>query len=215
MLKPKSEKISAESLPSLIKDSIRIDSGSFVINNTWVSFSGAIFRIRDYISSVVVGNRTRFFKDRGYAVYLLICIDPYEGIVVIEGRHVLFTTLKAIPQPESFNNLPLIGLILIQDNSMDLVYGFKPISNENIVFFSGTGNILDKNLEGVKGENCFISGETGQAGATGIMGVTGIRGIKGITGSPGHVPEAQSGNQGLQGMTGINWDIHVPFDALV
>ena len=146
MLKSKSEKVCAGATPLLSKDSVRISSGSFIIDNVWISFAGTIFKVTNYISSVVVGNRTRFFKDRNYAVYLLVCLDPNNGITVIEGKHVLFTTLKAVPPPESFSALPLIGLILIQDGTRDLVTGFKPVNDENLIYFSATGNIVDKDL---------------------------------------------------------------------
>jgi hypothetical protein len=215
MLKSKSEKVSAEALPVLSNDSIRINAGSFIINNTWISFNGAVFKVRDYIASVVVGNRTRFFKDRNYAVYLLICIDPNEGIIVVEGKHVLFTSIQAVPAPETFTALPLIGLILIQDNTLDLSYGFKPLSNENILFFSGSGNILDRNLKGILGNNSTVCGETGHYGETGIRNFKGETGFIGITGYPGYKPIAPSGERGLIGMTGINWDINIPFEVLI
>jgi hypothetical protein len=215
MLKQKSEKISAESIPILSNDAIRINAGSFVIDNAWINFSGTIFKIRDYITSVVVGNRTRFFKDRNYAVYLLICLDPNNGVTVLEGTHVLFTTLSAVPPPDTFTALPLIGLILVQDGTLDIIYGHKPVKNENIIFFSGTGNIADKNLKGIVGEDSIISGETGMIGITGLRGFKGYTGYVGGTGSSGPLVNAKLGDKGLKGMTGINWDIYIPFDVLV
>jgi hypothetical protein len=215
MLKSKSEKISASSIPILSDDSIRINSGSFVINNTWVSFSGTIFKVRDYIASVVVGNRTRFFKDRDYAVYLLICLDPNNGITVVEGNHVLFSTVSAVPPPITYSVLPLIGLILIQDGTLDIIYGYKPVCNENIVYFSGMGNIIDRNLKGIVGESRLTSGETGTAGETGYRGYKGFEGSFGITGCKGPPIISKVGEPGLRGMTGINWDIFIPFDVLI
>ncbi len=215
MLKPKSEKVTAGSIPSLSDDAIRINADSFIINNAWVSFSGTVFKIRDYISSVVVGNRTRFFKDRDYAVYLLICLDPNNGITVVEGTHVRFTTLSAVPPPASYSHLPLIGLILIQDGTRDVINGFKPVKNENIIYFSGVGNIDDRNLKGVTGANSHISGDTGMTGHTGLRGMMGITGVVGITGMTGPVVDPQKGHTGLRGMTGINWDIYVPFEVLL
>lgn len=215
MLKSKSEKICAGATPLLSKDSIRINSGSFIIDNVWISFIGTIFKVTDYISSVVVGNRTRFFKDRNYAVYLLICLDPNNGITVVEGKHVLFTTLKAVPSPESFSALPLIGLILIQDGTRDLVTGFKPVKDENLIYFSATGNIVDKNLKGISGEDSTIYGETGKRGETGIDGNQGAGGYQGVTGYIGPTIGLISGEPGLKGMTGINWDIYIPFEVLV
>jgi hypothetical protein len=215
MLKPKSEKISAGSIPILSDDAVRINAGSFIIDNSWISFSGAIFRVKDYITSVVVGNRTRFFKDRNYAVYLLICLDPNNGITVFEGNHVLFTTISAVPPPKIFSALPLIGLVLIQDGTIDIISGHKPIKDENIIFFSGTGNIADKNLKGIVGEDSKIFGETGMQGTTGLRGFRGYLGYIGVTGSSGPTVNARPGEMGLKGMTGINWDINIPFDVLV
>ena len=215
MLKPKSEKVSAGAVPTLSKDSVRINAGSFIIDNTWISFTGTIFKVKDYISSVVVGSRTRFFKDRNYAVYLLVCLDLNEGVTVIEGKHVLFTTLKAVPAPESFSALPLIGLILIQDGTRDLVYGFKPVKDENLIYFSATGNIIDKDVKGVVGEDSTTYGETGRRGETGIVGYRGITGRQGLTGYIGPTIGLVRGDTGLRGMTGINWDIYVPFDVLL
>lgn len=214
MLKTKSEKIYAEATPVLLYDAVRINAGSFIIDNAWVSFSGIIFKIRDYIASVVVGNRTRFFKDRNYAVYLLICLDPYNGVTVVEGKHVRFTTLASVPPPESFSYLPLIGLILIQDGTLDVIYGFKPIKNENIIYFSGSGNISEKDLKGIKGNGSVISGETGLTGVTGLRGYVGDKGLMGITGATGPSVSARVGETGIKGMTGINWDIYVPFEIL-
>ncbi len=215
MLKPKSEKISAGSVPVLSDDAIRINAGSFIIDNAWISFSGTVFKIRDYISSVVVGNRTRFFKDRDYAVYLLICLDPNNGVTVVEGTHVKFTTLSAVPPPKNFSYLPLIGLILIQDGTRDVIYGFKPIKDENIIYFSGTGNIDDKDLKGITGAASLISGVTGMVGYTGIRGLRGVTGHVGITGFQGPTVTPDNGTTGLMGMTGINWDIYVPFEELL
>lgn len=214
MLKPKSDKITAGSIPVYSDDSIRINAGSFVIDNTWISFKGAVIKIKDYISEVVVGERTRFFKDRNYSVYLLICLDINEGIKIIGGKHVKFSTLKAVPPPESFDSLPLIGLILVQDGTRDLVNGFKPITNENIIYFTGTGNVLDKDLKGISGDDSIISGETGFFGYTGINGLIGDDGITGNQGETGITPSGPTGEAGLKGMTGINWDIHVPFVIL-
>lgn len=215
MLKPKSEKISAGSIPVLSDDAVRINAGSFIIDNAWISFSGAVFKIRDYISKVVVGNRTRFFKDRNHAVYLLICLDPNNGITVSEGTHVKFTTLSAVPPPKTFSYLPLIGLILIQDGTRDVVYGFKPIKDENIIYFSGTGNIDDRNLKGITGVDSIISGETGITGYTGLRGFRGSTGYMGLMGHTGPIVFPRSGETGLKGMTGINWDIYVPFEVLL
>lgn len=215
MLTKKNEKIDAGCKPLLSKDAVRINSGSFVIDNKWVSFKGTIFNINNYISSVVVGNRTRFFKNRGYAVYLLICIDPNNGLLVSEGKQVPFSTLQAIPPPVSYTALPLIGILLIQDGTRDINYGYKPLKQENIYFFNGTGNVLDKDLKGIDGNDSIFLGETGFIGITGLIGQEGIVGDRGITGMVGPTLYVPPGEQGKQGMTGINWDIHVPFRVLI
>lgn len=215
MLKSKSEKISAGSIPILSDDAIRINAGSFIINNAWISFSGTVIKVRDYIASVVVGNRTRFFKDRNYAVYLLVCLDPNNGVTVIEGNHVLFTTLSAVPPPISYSALPLVGLILIQDGTLDIIYGYKPVKDENIIHFSGTGNIIDRDLKGIPGDDSIIAGETGITGETGFRGISGDTGYSGVTGHQGPAVVPKRGAMGLMGMTGINWDIYIPFEVLI
>jgi hypothetical protein len=215
MIKSKKEKINAGSIPVISSDSIRINPGSFVIDNTWLSFSGTVFKIKSYIKNVVVGNRTRFFKDRGYAVYLLICIDINDGIKIIEGTHVKFNTLGSVPPPQTYDALPLIGLILVQDGTRDVVNGFKPISDKNIIYFSGTGNIINKDLKGVTGCDNPHSGETGIIGDTGIGGETGFQGETGIIGVTGLIPTATQGMDGYQGITGMYWDIHVPLETLI
>lgn len=211
MLKSKDDKITAKTTPDFSSDSINIQAGSVIIDNKWVSYKGTIIKIRDYISSVVRGSRTRFFKDRGYAVYLMIGLDPEEGIKIAEGRHVKFSTLKAVPLPENFSFLPLIGVVLVQDGSRDLVNGFKPVNQENIFFFSGSGNVLDKNLKGVTGDDSLVYGETGLFGYTGLEGLEGDEGKIGLTGYPGPTEAADRGHTGAHGATGINWNIHIPF----
>jgi hypothetical protein len=215
MLVTKNEKINAGYKPELSEDAVVINAGSFVIDNQWVSFYGTVFKINTYISSVVVGNRTRFFKDRGYAVYLLVCLNPNNGIVIFEGKHVLFTTLQAVPPPTSYTAIPLIGVILIQDGTRDINYGYKPLKQENIIFYNGMGNVLNKNLKGVKGENSTIIGETGLVGVTGLLGQDGVQGDYGTTGAEGLSLYVPPGAEGPRGMTGINWDIYVPFEVLI
>jgi len=214
MLKPKSEKISAGSILNFSEDAIRINSESFIIDNAWVSFSGTIFKIREYIKNVVVGNRTRFFKDRNYAVYLLICLDLNDGIKVVEGTQVPFSSFKAVPPPQTYDALPLIGLILVQDGTIDLNYGFNPIENDNINYFSGSGNIIDHDVKGVRGDSNDTFGETGQTGVTGLKGFRGSLGETGLIGSQGPTEIGEIGELGLHGMTGINWDIQIQFDRI-
>jgi hypothetical protein len=207
----KDTKIKAGTTPNLSDDSVRINAGSFVIDNAWVDFSGTIFKVTDYITSVVIGNRTRFFKDRNYAVFLLVGLDPDQGIQVLEGTHVPFTTLQVVPAPTQYNFLPLVGVILRQDGTADLNFGYLPLKNENIVSFSGYGNILDKDLKGITGSDSTVLGDTGLPGCTGPLGPTGIPGAVGSTGMPGPTPPPPQGYTGLEGMTGVQWNINIPF----
>lgn len=214
MFKLKGSKINVKPLVEIENNAIRINGGSFVINNTWISFSGTIFKMTDYISSVLRGNRNRFFKDRNYAVCLLICIDPIDGITIVEGKQVLYISLNAVPIPE-YTTLPLVGVILVQDGSTDLNYGIKPIKSENLIVFNSLGNIIDKDKKGEKGIDCILNGVTGLQGKTGMQGSTGVIGFMGITGARGPSIIGPQGCTGLQGMTGINWDIYIPFDILI
>jgi hypothetical protein len=214
MIENKINKINVKSNIELSEDSVKINSKSFVIDNTWISFSGTIFKIKEYISNVLKGDRRKFFKDRNYAVCLLVCLDPIEGIIVIEGKQVPYVSINAVPIPK-FNALPLVGIVIIQDGTTDLNYGIKPIKNENLILFSSLGNILDKNKEGEKGEDSILLGETGLQGYTGYKGEQGITGYIGITGQKGCTPIGIQGCTGLQGPTGINWDIYIPFDVLI
>jgi hypothetical protein len=213
MLKSKEDKIGAGVIPHFSDDSVRIQAGSFVFDNKWINFNGAIFKVTDYITSVLVGNRTRFFKDRNYAVFILVGLDPQVGLVAAEGRHVLFTTLQATPAPVSYSFLPLVGIVLLQDGSRDLNYGYLPLKDENVFFMSGYGNIIDKNLKGDIGDDSVVCGETGLTGFTGLEGHTGLSGLLGATGYVGPTQTPQQGATGLMGMTGINWDIFIPFET--
>lgn len=214
-MKQKNTKISAQTVPNFSDDSIRISARSFVVDNKWVNFKGSIFKLQDYIDSVVRGSRTRFFKDRNYAVYLLIGLDLVDGVQVIEGTHVKFTTLTAVPPPQNYTVMPLAGLIVIQNGTSDLVSGYKPLKNENIVLYSGYGNIIDRNIKGDTGDDSTTLGETGIYGFSGIDGTQGITGYQGLTGNQGPVSDSLRGYSGLQGATGINWDIHIPFDEFL
>lgn len=211
MLKSKNDQISAKTTPNFSDDSVRIDSGSVVFDNKWINFDGIVFKLRDYIRSVVVSPRTRFFKDRGYAVYLLVGLDINAGFKTIEGEHVKFSTIQSVPPPSTFNIIPLVGIVVIQDGSSDLNYGYKPLKQENIIFYSGSGNVIDKDQKGEQGIECDVFGVTGVFGLTGLFGLTGIQGVTGITGLVGPTPAALRGVTGLPGATGINWEIHVPF----
>ncbi len=211
MIKSGTSKIKATTNPNISDDNIKLRATSFVINNKWVNFSGLFFKISDYINNAVRSPRTRFFSDRGYAVYLLVGFDENTGVSVLEGTQVKFTTIDAVPPPISFEFLPLIGVVLIQDGSSDLNFGYIPLSDDNVMFFSGLGNIIDKDLQGITGSSNPQIGVTGQEGITGFLGLIGAYGGTGYIGSTGITPPAQTGQTGLQGMTGINWDIHIPF----
>lgn len=211
MIQSNKDKVKAGTTPNFSDGAVRIKAGSFVIDNKWINFSGVVFKVTGYIDSVLRGNRTRFFKDRNFSVYLMVGLDPAQGIVTIEGKHVPFSTLQAVPPPENFSFLPLVGIILVQDGTRDINYGFIPLKNENITFFSGYGNVLDPNQKGVQGDASQIYGETGVYGVTGMPGPTGFEGSLGVTGSFGHTPTAPQGYTGTGGMTGIGWGIHIPF----
>lgn len=210
-MKTNEDKIRATTSPNFSDDSVIIKAGSFVYDNKWINFNGSIYKVSDYINSVLVGNRTRFFKDRSYAVYLLVGLNPVLGVVTAEGKHVLFTTLQAVPPPDSYNFLPLVGIVLTQDGTRDLNFGYLPLKNENIVFFSGYGNIIDKDLQGIQGDASTVYGETGIYGVTGFVGDTGNAGDSGATGYVGPLSSAPRGDTGVGGMTGISWSINIPF----
>jgi hypothetical protein len=212
MLKSNEDKIKSSTAPNFSEDSVRIQAGSFVYDNKWINFSGTVFRVTDYITSVVRGSRTRFFKDRNYAVYLLIGVDPIKGLRVAEGRHVPYTTLQAVPIPTSYDFLPLVGVVLVQNGTQDLNYGYSPIKDRNIQSLSGYGNVVDKDLKGDVGDDSLVYGDTGLIGATGLEGVTGLSGTDGATGYRGITLDPLQGATGLGGMTGINWGIHIPFE---
>ena len=212
MLRPNDDKVQAKTLPNFSDDAVHIKAGAVVIKNVWVNYDSTIFRINSYITRAVAAPRTRFFKDRGYAVYLLIGLDLNEGIKVIEGVHVLFSSIGAVPPPTQFTIAPLIGIVLIQDGTNDLNFGYRPLRAENLRIYSGTGNILDWNLKGDQGPAGQIIGYTGPQGLTGLEGLEGPLGVTGLIGETGVKPVCQAGETGPQGMTGLNWDIDIPFE---
>jgi hypothetical protein len=211
MMQSNEDKIRAGTNPNFSDDTVRIKAGSFVIENKWINFNGTLFKITEYIDSVLRGSRTRFFKDRSYAVYIMVGLDPSQGIRSVEGTHVPFTTIQAVPPPEEYSFLPLVGIVLVQDGTRDLNYGYVPLKNENVIFFSGYGNVIERDLKGARGDASQIYGETGLYGITGFIGVPGPQGTLGITGQVGSTPAAPRGYTGMGGMTGISWGIHIPF----
>lgn len=212
MLKHNSSTIQSNSYDNKISGSVRIKAGSFVIDNQWVSYDNYLFKLDSYIKSAISTNRPYFFKNRSNALYLIVALSLKDGIKIIEGEQVKYTTRDSVPLPGTIGVIPLVGIIVRQDGTNDLNYGYIPILDSDIKFFSGTGNIENKNLVGITGMNNTSSGITGiqgTRGATGFSGVTGIEGDFGITGSTGAMIQ---GETGVQGMTGISWDVHLPFE---
>jgi len=213
MLKQRKGLVGAMTTPNYSDNSVRIEAGSVVIGNSWVNYNAALFKLTDYISSVVKPPRTRFFKNRGYAVYLLVGLDINEGIKVVEGRHVPFTTVWSVPRPETHDLVPLVGVVVVQNGSNDLNNGYLPLKDEYVEFFNGMGNVVDSDLMGITGVNCDVAGATGALGYTGLAGEWGASGWEGDQGHTGAMPPVPQGETGLQGMTGINWQIHVPLET--
>lgn len=213
MIKPRKSSIGASSTPNYSDDSVRIEAGSIVVDNSWVNYDAVLFRLTDYISSVVKPPRTRFFQNRDYAVYLLVGLNINEGIKVVEGRQVRFSSVGAVPRPESYDIVPLVGIVAVQDGSDDLNEGYRPLKDEYIEFLNGSGNVVDQSLKGITGVDSDVVGCSGAAGWTGLgtpQGPTGYRGPMGVTGL---VTPAPQGYTGVQGMTGINWQVHAHLDT--
>ena len=106
-------------LTVIVKDNIlKISSTSFVYENYWLSFHGAVFKVIDYISESITENRTRFFQNRDYAVFLLIGLDKLGNLTVVEGTQVKYNgVVEQVPLPVTFSIMPLVGLVVIQDGS--------------------------------------------------------------------------------------------------
>lgn len=213
MLKPRSAQVTAGTTPNYSDDSIRIEAGSVVIDNSWVNYDAILFRLAKYINGAVVPPRTRFFQNRGYAVYLMVGLNLDEGVKVVEGRQVRFTSVRSVPRPVTFDIVPLAGLVVVQDGSDDLNLGYLPLKDENIEYFNGTGNVIDPDLMGITGVDSDVAGETGPQGLTGLEGQRGARGSSGLAGYTGTQPGAERGETGVRGMTGINWQVHVPLTS--
>jgi hypothetical protein len=108
-----------------------------------------------------------------------------------------------------------LAVVLIQDGSADVNFGYRPLKVENIIYFSGAGNIVNGNLPGPTGIDSLVAGDTGLPGAGGSTGPKGPEGKTGLTGAEGVTPEFLPGATGLQGMTGIQWEIHIPFENFI
>lgn len=214
MIKPQPNVIRAKAKESISKGTVVIDSGSFVYDNKWISYQGTVFDVFRYIDSVVDGvSRTRFFNNRNYALQLLVGIDQVGSLNVVEGEQIEYSTKSSVPIPSTFNMIPIVSILMVQDGSSDVVYGFKPLDDSKITFFSGAGNVIDKNKIGKSSDDSGITGLVGGIGYTGIEGSVGSTGMQGFLGLTGPEGWATTGSDGVRGMTGINWDIHIPFEV--
>ena len=165
--------------------------------------------------NTINNQRARFFTDVNYAVYLVLGIDVTGALNVIEGEQVPYTTLSSVPIPSAFDMAPIAGIVVIQDGSTNLIDGIKPISDNNVLFYSGMGNVVDKNKKGEAGLDSNVLGATGLLGETGFIGSDGITGKQGLIGITGPIGFGVTGAQGSQGLTGINWDIEILFNVLM
>jgi hypothetical protein len=215
MFKQSSSTVIAKVQPSITDSTVVISAGSYVFDNNWIDFSGTVFNVTDYINSKIGPNRKGFFNGRGDALCIIVGLNSNGELEVEEGTQVVFTTAASVPIPSTFTFIPLVGIILIQDGTADMIGGLKPLKDNNVIFYSGTGNVIDKNLKGIVGVDSNIQGFTGLQGETGLIGIDGLQGPTGYFGITGRTGYGITGLQGLQGMTGINWDIQILFDHLV
>ena len=198
MLKSNKNTIKSNSFDNQIGGSVKINSGSFVVDNKWVSHDSYLFRLEEYISKVLTSYRPTFFKGRNNAVSLIVTLSLKEGIKVVEGTQVTFTTREAVPLPGILDSIPLVGIIVRQDGTNDLNRGYVPIQDRDLMSFSGTGNIEDKDLIGITGlENTSqgLTGFQGDMGATGVVGGIGSQGYLGATGIEGDLIQGETGIQ--------------------
>lgn len=191
-------------ISSGVDNKIRIEAGSFVYENKWVNYKSKIFSLNDYVK-VKLKERDSFFNNRGYALYLVICMDFYGKLFVEEGVQVSFKLKESVPAPR-VKNIPLVGLILVQNGSEDLNYGFRPVLDSDLIEYSGLGNILEKNLPGITGAASYAVGERGLQGVTGFAGVTGVPGLTGLPGIQGPLGWFFVGSTGVIGVPGLNYN---------
>jgi hypothetical protein len=215
MLKSKDNAINARIQKNFTDDSVIINAGSLVFDNKWIDYSGTFFNVKSYLRGLITDQRLRFFTNINYAAYLVIGIDVNGSLTVLEGTQVPYTTLKSVPIPPIFDIIPLVGVVVIQDGSSNLIDGIKPLNENNVIFYSGMGNVLDKNQIGQKGVDSNIKGETGIPGETGLIGFPGLTGPIGDMGTTGYDGLGITGQDGAQGITGINWDIQVLFNMMI
>jgi hypothetical protein len=215
MLSPKDNTFNARVQRNTADDTVIIDAGSLVVDNNWIDYTGVLFNIKEYLRSTITDQRLKFFNNINYAVYLVLAIDVTGSLQVIEGTQVYYTTLDSVPIPPVFEAVPVVGIVLIQDGTTNVIDGIKPVGDNNVIFYSGMGNVLDKNIKGVVGVSSQLLGDTGLQGKTGIIGIDGLTGIRGFSGDTGTAGYGVTGLQGPQGLTGINWDIEVLFNILL
>jgi hypothetical protein len=215
MLNTKNNTFNVRIQSNIADYTVVIDSGSLVIDNKWIDFKGVLFNIKQYLRNAVTGSRVRFFTNVNYAGYLVLGIDVTGALIVLEGAQVSYTTLASVPIPPVFSMVPIAGIVVIQDGSNNLIDGINPITDSNVIFYSGMGNTLDKNQKGIMGFDSNILGDTGLCGQTGYPGLDGDTGLQGLPGIVGPVGFGFTGLQGSQGLTGINWDIAVGFNILL
>lgn len=215
MLRTRNNTIGARVQKNYTDDSVIISPGSLIFDNKWIDYNGSFFNVKEYLRSLITDQRVRFFKNINYAAYLMVGIDATGSLAVTEGEQIQYTTLKSVPVPRVFDMIPLVGIVVIQDGSTNLIDGIKPLNENNVIFYSGMGNVLDKNLIGQAGLDSNILGETGIPGETGLIGDMGITGPIGDMGNTGYAGLGVTGFQGAQGMTGINWDVQVLFNILL
>lgn len=183
---------------------IRIESGSFVFDNRWINYKSKIFSFNDYVEEKLK-ERDSFFANRRYAVYLVIGINIHGTLSVQEGEQVPFREKEGVPPPKVVD-LPLTGFILVQDGTGDLNYGVVPVEDADLIAYSGLGNILEKDKQGVTGLDSLSLGERGVAGATGVKGARGVTGFQGLQGIQGPNGKSFIGPTGVQGVTGLLYD---------
>jgi hypothetical protein len=214
MIKTTNSTINSKLVRSIVSDTVNIDAGSVVFDNRWISYNSINYDISDYITSVVVPPRTRFFNNRNYSLTIVVGLDRTGSIKTVEGSQVLFSSNNNVPLPTTINIIPLVGIVLVQDGTADL-NSFRDVSNKDIISFSGMGNIKNKNLIGNIGEPGVLAGERGVTGVAGIIGARGITGPVGDRGHTGLEGVKVRGETGLPGSTGISWDINIPFKVFI
>ena len=211
MLKQKKNTVNSNCMNNNIGNSVKVKAGSLVIDNKWVSYDSYMFNVTDYINRSLSTNRSTFFSKKKSAIYILVTLGLKRGISILEGKEVRYISRESVPRPTVIDSIPLVGIILRQDGTDDLSTGFILVTDKDLDSFSGTGNIIEKNLVGITGLNNNTQGLTGIQGNLGDTGLQGLTGLVGDQGETGVVSAFIVGETGAQGATGISWDTHVPF----